>query len=326
MKCTEITNGLYNVVDSFSVVPKFFGNGYMRTFSSGISLVLYVTVLIYTIVNYADYETKEKNSFILTRCLNAIAGVFAGLGGLTYVVELMYGEEEKPPALETVRNFVSTGATVLVALLLGEYTKDSSYFGEFLGLLIALIFVRVIIDVGLDDAKNNTLIRRLGMKFSNYTMEQLEAYSEKENLEKKYARDIKAMEQKAKEAKQILVGLCFTIVIVLTAVYMGDETRFDIETASHNDGLLITVLVLVSFHLLLIIWGYLYSVCKRGCNTDTMSTINEIPWVSKAVFTANLVCLSCTIGERIAVDQRVVELVASLVLLGMAEAVARNEI
>ncbi len=304
MACTEITKWLYDTVDTVSGVPKFFGgNGYI---SGGLSFILYTVVLVYTIMNYADYETKEKNSFILTRCLNAIAAVFAGLGGLTSLAE-MWSEykKDKMPALETVRNFVSTGATVLVALLLGEYTEDSTYFGQFLGLLIALIVVRVIFDVGLDDADNRSLISRLG---------------------EKYEKDITAMEEKAKEAKQLFVGLCFIIVIVLTAVYMGDETRFDIETASHNDGLLITLLVLVSVHLGLIIWGYSYSMCKCGKDGETISTINEIPWVSKAVFTANLVCLSCTVGERIAVDQRVVELVASLVLLGMAEAVARNEI
>lgn len=304
MGCTEITKLLYDTVDKVSGVPKFFGGN--RYISGGLSFILYALVLVYTIINYADYETKEKNSFILTRCLNAIAAVFAGLGGLTSLAEIMSEiRKDKMPALETVRNFVSTGATVLVALLLGEYTEDSKYFGQFLALLIALIFVRVIFDLGLDDAKNRSLISRLG---------------------EKYEKDMTDMEEKAKEAKQILVGLCFLIVIVLTAVYMGDETRFDNDPANHNDGLLITVLVLVSVHLGLILWGFSYSMFKCGKDGETLSTINEIPWVSKAVFTANLICLSCTIGERIAADQRVVELVASLVLLGMAEAVARNEI
>ena len=276
-----------------------------------IALAIYLYTFIMLWINFADYDsTEENNSFILTRCLNAIGSAFALMGAAIYAAETWLSRKaDKPPALEIVRNFVSGGALVLVSLLLGEYTRDTSYFTEFLVSLILLIFVRVIIDVGLDDTETRSVLTRYGKKY--------------EGIKK----DLEGKEDNIRRLKEFLVSAIFITVIVLVAVYMGKETLFDIETASHNDGLLITVLVLVSIHLGLILSVLLYQCCKQQEKsvTEVLETINAVPWVSKAVFTTNLVCLSLTIGERIAVDQRVVELVYALVILGMAEAVARNE-
>lgn len=297
---------------------KWFGNLLVSiiteypTFWSLVALVIYVYTFIMLWINFIDYDsTEQNNSFILTRCLNAIGSAFAVMGAVVYAAEawLSYGKRDKPPALEIVRNFVSGGALVLVSLLLGEYTRDTSYFTEFLVSLILLILVRVIIDVGLDDRKNRSVLTRYGKKYDSIKT------------------DLDGKEDSIRRVKEVLVSAIFITIIVLVAVYMGEETLFDNDPANHNDGLLITVLVLVSIHLALILTVLLYQCCtqEEKSVTKKLETINAVPWVSKAVFTANLVCLSLTIGERIEVDQRVVELVFALVILGMAEAVARGE-
>jgi MFS family permease len=305
--CTMIVNLFKGVGDTIKSSTKV-----VPTLTSLVAFAIYAYTFIILCVNYVDYDSlEENNSFILTRCLNAIGSAFAIMGCVVYVGEmyLSYMEKDKPPFLEIVRNFVSGGALVLVSLLLGEYTEDTSYFTEFLWAVILLIFVRVIIDVSLDDREERSALTRLGTKYTGVN----------EVLESKY--------DQIRRVKELLVSGIFIAVITLVALHMGKKTLFNNNPANHHDGLLITVLVLVSVHLAFLLAVFAYSCLKTKENSVTkeLETINQVPWVSKAVFTANLVCLSLTIGERMAVDQRVVELVFALVILGMAEAVARGE-
>jgi hypothetical protein len=295
---SEICGGIYNIANSMFGKPI----KKLQKLSTPISFVaaaLYFVTLVIAWLNFSDYDDSEiKDSFILTRCLNAIVSAFAVFGFLIYFAEFMIklNAKKPPPALEMVRSFVSSGTLVLVSLLLGEYTEDTERFMEFLCVFIALILFRIL-DLGLDDLEKTSVYKRTDMNVG----EEMEKY--------------------VRLLKRIVVIVSFIIVISLIGNYMEKKTLFDNDPANHNDGLLITVLFLVSFHLLLIFietaWGF--------CYTDELQTINRIPLISKAVFITNLVCLSSTIGERMAVDQRVVELVFALVVLGMAESVARNE-
>jgi len=309
--CTNLSDKVFSSFKWLGVVFVSFITEW-PTFWSLVAFAIYAYTFIILCVNYVNYDSlEENNSFILTRCLNAIGSAFAVMGAVVYAAEakLSFDGGDKPPALEIVRNFVSGGALVLVSLLLGEYTEDTAYFTEFLVSLILLIFVRVIIDVGLDDRETRSALTRLGTIYTGVG----------EVLESKY--------DQIRRVKQYLVSGIFIAVITLVAIHMGKKTLFNNDPANHHDGLLITVLVLVSVHLAFLLAVFAYSCLKTKENSVTkeLETINQVPWVSKAVFTANLVCLSLTIGERMAVDQRVVELVFALVILGMAEAVARGE-
>jgi len=140
--------------------------------------------------------------------------------------------------------------------------------------------------------------------------------------------------------KKFMVGifafLSLGTALVLWFVYIGDTGIEFGSTNSDDDILLLVVFIALLLHLVLIVLtlvlqfkfiqgAFLSFVGKKDCGDGvTMHSLNEIPLVSAAVFTYNLMSLSLIAGERIEDGTQVNLLGAMIAIIGLAEIVGRR--
>ena len=134
----------------------------------------------------------------------------------------------------------------------------------------------------------------------------------------------------------IFASLSLGTALVLWFVYIGDTGIEFGSTNSDDDILLLVVFIALLLHLVLIVLtlllqfkviegAFLSFLGKKDCGDEVkMHSLNEIPLVSAAVFTYNLMSLSLIAGERIEDGTQVNLLGAMIAIIGLAEIVGRR--
>lgn len=289
-----------------------------------ISTVLCITVTSLITAYYLNKEdtTTFEWDVTLSGCVLIFGGISSIMSVITAAMAWMK-RDISSSALTYARNFLTGLLLVFISLLYAFTSSDELITGAFWSVIVLRIS-DIMVDVGnpLEVQCGDTNQKSLGGKTCTI-------------------RDI----------KNIFVGLLFIAVLTFNGIYVTDEytendtSLFEGSDADEHaaDRLLLTVFVLVSVHLLLLILRIVLQVsdsCQMGmmkflkclsckqdqeiCDEERLYMINEIPLVSKLVFTANLVCMGLLIGERIESNKPVHVLIWSISALGFADFISRN--
>lgn len=284
----------------------------LKQAGSTVSFALCCTITILTIIYYGDIEDTTVYTWNSTlAALSFIASAIATILSCI-MVYMAWWQDGYGPAMTYGRNFLSGLLMVFVSLL---YAFDSS--DDLLTLSFWLVIVLRVSDIFADignplEVQCDDLETRKG-------------------------------QLTVRDWKSIVVILAFIAVLTFNGYYIGDE-NITLDTANNaSDRLLTTVFVLVSVHLLLLIVRLVIQLsggckgcmisfykCLSGkgedelCGDNHIYMFNEIPLVSKLVFTANLVCMALLIGERIESNKPVDVLIWSITTLGFADFLSRN--
>ena len=266
----------------------------------------------------------DTDTYNLELTLNAVGGFIALAGGLlsllNFVVELWQSTEGKikleVQSTNAVRNLLSTLILVISTVLAG-YTgsTDWYYWLAAIGAMVAKLA-----DVQLDTG-NFFAVQCL--EESSGRFESGKGGAGKSTM------------------KALFVFVCLAAVIVALVWYSIDVQPLD-EMEGDDSAYYIIVLIGTSLHTFLIllqllimnvgaianaIKGALAWISKsETCEEDSVHMINEIPVVSKIVFTLNMFFLSLITGERIEGNFSVALIATALASLCLADIVGKNEV
>ena len=283
----------------------------LKKVGSSISLGLCATITVLIWIYYDNIEDTTEYKWNSTlAALSLIASAVAS--GLSLYATIMAFSDGYGTATTYGRNFLSGLMLVFISLLYAFDSSDSSMLPLSFWFAITLRVSDIFADIG------------------NPLEVQCDGLDTQKGLT-------------TRDKKNIFVIAAFTAVLIFNGYYIGDED-ITLDAANNaSDRLLITVFVLVSVHLLLLIVRLIIQLsggckgcminfynclsCKKDedvCSETHIFMFNEIPLVSKLVFTANLVCMALLIGERIESNKPVDVLIWSITTLGSADLLSRN--
>ena len=301
-----------------------------------IHLGLSVTIAILLLLNYADFP--DTKVFSLDLVLNSASSVFAisnaALSLLNLVVELMSrpsdgwnllglvgGSNEKikleNEKLNYARNFLTASSLVLLGIQHGQHSSDR---------LLACVVCTAILRFS-----------DLCLDVENVLQIQCEGYEKA--IESGIGKNMSM-----RSIKALMVGVLLIATIILQSIFMNNE-GIDLEGKNNDDDIMLVIILSASgLHLLLILLHLILNAldlgkgfcvgCLQGstkganenCDNVSIHMLNEIPPVSKLVFTANLLLLAIVMGERIEDNKDIHLMVWSACLLGSADFIARNHV
>ena len=155
---------------------------------------------------------------------------------------------------------------------------------------------------------------------------------------------ISTSEDKARSYRTMFGGLSMLVALILFIIY-AVEHPFDWDSEDTGDEIALTVAISgLSLHLLLILLHLVFNQiddCKKNarvwfgsdkdpnkpmqnCDGYGVHMPNEIPLVSKVVFTLTIGALAIVVGERIEENLDVTLLIWILMLIGATELAGRN--
>ena len=301
-----------------------------------IHLGLTVAIAILLLLNYADFP--DTKVFSLDLVLNSASSVFAisnaALSLLNLVVELMSrpsdgwnllglvgGSNEKikleNEKLNYARNFLTASSLVLLGIQHGQHSSDR---------LLACVVCTAILRFS-----------DLCLDVENVLQIQCEGYEKA--IESGIGKNMSM-----RSIKALMVGVLLIATIILQSIFMNNE-GIDLEGKNNDDDIMLVIILSASgLHLLLILLHLILNAldlgkgfcvgCLQGstkganenCDNVSIHMLNEIPPVSKLVFTANLLLLAIVMGERIEDNKDIHLMVWSACLLGSADFIARNHV
>lgn len=301
-----------------------------------IHLGLTVAIAILLLLNYADFP--DTKVFSLDLVLNSASSVFAisnaALSLLNLVVELMSrpsdgwnllglvgGSNEKikleNEKLNYARNFLTASSLVLLGIQHGQHSSDR---------LLACVVCTAILRFS-----------DLCLDVENVLQIQCEGYEKA--IESGIGKNMSM-----RSIKALMVGVLLIATIILQSIFMNNE-GIDLEGKNNDDDIMLVIILSLSgLHLLLILLHLILNAldlgkgfcvgCLQGstkganenCDNVSIHMLNEIPPVSKLVFTANLLLLAIVMGERIEDNKDIHLMVWSACLLGSADFIARNHV
>jgi len=321
-------------------------------------------VLCENFLNNPDYTGDSKDRYQQDRALGGLASVFTLIGGLMPVIlfisEFMgvknVGEFRM---VANIRNLLTTGALVSLGIMVGLLESEDYVYDWILAGFISvgvMRFVDLLLDTGglrgtwapcIDDSAIGAMVKRLKKDMKEYKVDS----ENNANLPVMKYISVKLDEAKMRHkqvlyVKNLLAFATFAVVIVTISVYMtlGDNV-YDMDRL--EDEYLLAVLCLTAVHLILVIvWIVSYvskkAVCGAFCgmlkarskckdedkikDKETPWTWNQIPLVTKAVFTSNLILLSLSIGQKMDDMTRIGWLVWAITTLTLTDVVVRNEV
>lgn len=307
-------------------------------------------VLCENFINNPDYTGDSKDRYQQDRALGGLASVFTLLGALMPLIEMGSGKEVGEfRMVANIRNLLTTGALVSLGIMVGLLESEDYVYDWILAGFIsvgAMRFLDLLMDTGakikgflapcLQDSALGAMIKRLEADKKDYPAN--EYISEK--LE-----EAKMRHKQVLYFKNLLAFATFAVVIVTISVYMtlGDNV-YDMDRL--EDAYLLAVLCLTAVHfILVVIWLVSYvrkkALCGPLCGMfkardkckddkirgkETPWTLNQIPLVTKTVFTSNLILLSLSIGQKMDDMTRIGWLVWAITTLTLTDVVVRNEV
>lgn len=261
-----------------------------------------------------------------------------------------------------IRNLLTTGALVSLGIMVGLLESEDYVYDWILAGFISvgvMRFVDLLLDTDgfkgtwapcIDDSAIGAMVKRLKKDMKEYKVDPENPATTANVKVVKYISDklekAKMRHKQVLYVKNLLAFATFAVVIVTISVYMtlGDNV-YDMDRL--EDAYLLAVLCLTAVHLMLVIvWLASYvskkAVCGACCNMlkakgkckdedkikdkETPWTWNQIPLVTKAVFTSNLILLSLSIGQKMDDMTRIGWLVWAITTLTLTDVVVRNEV
>lgn len=279
-----------------------------------------VTAVILLLMNYTDHNDIKE--FSVPSTLNAAALAFAIGGSLISLVNI-FGEgfTSKKQRLENdyfnlLRNLLTSFTFVLTCMLNASEARDNTR------IVMWLMVGQRMLDMCLDVDTPWTLV-----------------CDNMKSLGDDVVKNSSMLNGGLYLMKQILVILCFIGTLVFQGIYAGVHNLGKEETGD-DEIYQYMIFALVGLHLFLVLLSILIenvaAVKKSAINClagdknpdcgdgHTVFGLNSVPFVTKAVFTANLFFLSCLAGEHIEDNQNVGWLIYSAIAIAVADIVARN--
>lgn len=294
--------------------------------SAGVHVIISIVIVVLLVFSYTNIESDVGNSFDLKITLNAvvsaaaIANVFIGIHA-TYTAVEQDNTKNKldTPFFNIFRNFMTSLVLVFIGILLGFDSNRIEYVWAFIGCII-LRFIDVYLDTGDGIWKAVCLDgERVGLGSFKMTM---------------------------LDWRKTFVTTMFLAIFLLLGfdaiVVDGELVAADTSGTLTTSGILILLIfIFTGVHLLLLVLNILGNSKLTGdsfkyiltcgekqeyrCYDDMkVITWNQIPWVSKLVFTVNLCCISYLIGNRIHENLQIELLVYVAFAFGAADNFGRN--